>query len=156
MKTAILVKGFISKQNPIIPYRLYHPVSVFKIRILDIILVPKYDSYFPNIPGQMKIKYKVANRKFTVTSNLVTRSAYDENQSLIEQQTPLIMFLKEMDYINPFMVENFDLDYFTVNNTTSYCQFIFRELSPVLKPDKDIAGTNYFYNVTIHLGLEIE
>lgn len=158
MKTAIIITGNITKQNGTILYNLYNITAGCKIRVVDIILIPNYP-----VPAHKKdkINYMRAARHFSLSSNLVTRGAYNYGNLIIEK-TPLCIFLKFISRSERFMVENFDQDYYNITNATNCGEFTFTELKPTLKPgkkkdgtEKDINITNYYFNVIIHLAIEI-
>ena len=75
-----------------------------------------------------------------------------------EQKTPLTIFSTLVNKNNNFIIENFDHDYYRVTNPSTAVEFTVTELNPILKTPtrRNPIVNNYYYNVIIHLGIDIE
>lgn len=145
MKTTVIIRGQITKQNDIINTQLYNIGSNCKIKILTIVLCPNYPA-----GGN----YSRNERQFKVSSDLVTRPTFSPIGEQQTDTTPLFIYMHRVVRDEKIIVWNYTEDYFQINNPSTYSQFFISELPPF--PIVAIeAKNNYWFDVSLHLAIEI-
>lgn len=162
MKTAILIRGIISKTwdadtmlydiRDTIRTQLHDIGSPCKIKVATILFYPIF---------LKKAKVRSQSAFFKVTTNLVSRSSYTNSElsfnNLQTEETPIFMFMADFVKGNKHQISNFagDADWYTVNNPSITCLFRITQMEPSDVFPSSPEDLNYTYDVTLHLILDI-
>ena len=143
MKTTIVIRGNITRENGKIQAQLHNIGSDCKIRILSVTLIP-----IDPAMGQA-----IDDRLFQISTDLITRPSFAEMGVLQTGETPLFLFLHAVQKKKLGIHDNYHSDWFDINNPCTYCHFQMTELAPRLKGSEN--NLDYKYDLTIRVGLEM-
>jgi hypothetical protein len=146
MKTAVIIRGTITRDNGTFDAQLWNIGSHCKLKVLTVILNPIWPE------GG---RYRRFDRSFQVTTSLITRPTFRDIGAPLTNETPLMMFMMLVVRTQKVILMNSGGadDYLSINNPSEYCNFTISELRPF--PAARKPSLRYFYDVTIHLGIEI-